>query len=92
MGLGLNWQELGACFEVPVEIFFPPTEQEAEAAKSVCKRCAVREECLEFAIEVDERFGVWGGLTPQERRSLVARKRKAAALAGARTSAEAASG
>ncbi|MDQ4024759.1 MAG: WhiB family transcriptional regulator [Actinomycetota bacterium] len=56
-------------------MFFPPVEQEAEAAKTICSGCTVREPCLEAAIAAGERFGIWGGLTTQERRSMIARRR-----------------
>ena len=75
MGTGQEWQEIAACKTIQVELFFPPTEEEAEGAKSVCRACLVKEPCLEFAIAAGERFGVWGGLTPQERRYLVAKRR-----------------
>ena len=72
-----TWREDAACRHVPVEIFFPAVEHEAEEAKAVCSRCVVQRPCLEFSFEANERFGVWGGLTSQERRTLAARRRKA---------------
>ena len=36
-------------------------------AKAICDLCEVREECLKYALEHDERFGIWGGKTEQER-------------------------
>jgi WhiB family redox-sensing transcriptional regulator len=30
----------------------------------------VRAECLEYALEEDERFGIWGGMSERERRKL----------------------
>jgi WhiB family redox-sensing transcriptional regulator len=39
-------------------------------AKAVCAGCTVRQECLEVALANNERLGVWGGLTPEERRKL----------------------
>jgi WhiB family redox-sensing transcriptional regulator len=57
-------------------MFFPPAEQESEVAKAVCADCTVRQPCLEFALGEAERFGIWGGLTSQERRSLAAKRRK----------------
>jgi WhiB family redox-sensing transcriptional regulator len=72
-----EWQDRAACRHIPVEFFFPPAEQEAEEAKAICAMCEVRQLCLEFAITEGERFGIWGGLTTQERRSLVAKRRKA---------------
>ena len=78
MASGEEWQDLGACRTLPVEIFFPPAEQEADEAKSICALCEVRQPCLEFAIAAGERFGIWGGLTTVERRSLVAKRRSLA--------------
>jgi WhiB family redox-sensing transcriptional regulator len=68
---------------VPVELFFPPAEQEADEAKAICAMCDVRQLCLEFAVAAGERFGIWGGLTTLERRSLVARRRSRARQAKA---------
>ena len=39
-------------------------------AKRVCLTCEVRGECLEYALQNDERFGIWGGLSERERRKL----------------------
>ncbi|HVM35315.1 MAG TPA: WhiB family transcriptional regulator [Actinomycetota bacterium] len=75
------WRELAACRHIPVDFFYPPTDAEAEPAKIVCRGCPVTELCLERALAADERFGVWGGLTPAERRSLVARRRNRSAAA-----------
>jgi len=36
----------------------------------VCRTCEVRAECLEYALENDERFGSWGGLSERERRRI----------------------
>jgi WhiB family redox-sensing transcriptional regulator len=79
--LDQRWREAAACRTVSVETFYPPAEQDGREAKVVCFRCPVRETCLEFAIANGERFGVWGGLTPQERRWLVAKRRRAALVA-----------
>lgn len=45
-----------------------------QEAKEVCARCPVRTECLGHALRVQEPYGVWGGLTEDERRALGARK------------------
>jgi WhiB family transcriptional regulator, redox-sensing transcriptional regulator len=73
-----EWQDRAACRQTSVELFFPPAEHEVEEAKALCFTCEVQELCLEFALTAGERFGVWGGLTPQERRSLVAKRRSRA--------------
>jgi WhiB family redox-sensing transcriptional regulator len=36
-------------------------------AKSVCRRCPVQHDCLDYAITENEQFGIWGGLNPSER-------------------------
>ena len=65
-----SWQQQGACRGADAELFFPPTDEEAAVAKSYCATCPVRLACLGFAIERNERFGVWGGLTEKERARL----------------------
>lgn len=65
-----SWQIDAACRGVDAELFFPATEEEALGAKAVCDTCPVRLACLAFALERNERFGVWGGLTEKERSRL----------------------
>ena len=43
---------------------------EFRRSKEICFECPVREECLQDALVSNMQFGIWGGLTPQERRSL----------------------
>jgi WhiB family transcriptional regulator, redox-sensing transcriptional regulator len=64
------WQTDAACFEVDPDVFFPTSEEEAGPALAFCKRCPIREECLAWALKNGERYGVWGGLTEQQRRRL----------------------
>jgi WhiB family redox-sensing transcriptional regulator len=77
------WQDNAACKLLPIEMFFPPAEQEAATAKAICSACTVREPCLEAAIAAGEPFGIWGGLDTQERRTIAARRRARAAAARA---------
>lgn len=65
------------CAEDP-ELFYPrrennPRDLQVIEAKKWCGQCAVRYECLEKALEHNERRGIWGGLTPDERSALAAR-------------------
>ena len=60
------------CAQTDPEAFFPDKGQSPKAAKAMCARCAVSTACLQLAIDNDEQFGVWGGLTARERRDLVA--------------------
>ena len=43
-------------------------------AKSICAVCPVRVQCLQHAIDTDERHGIWGGMTPDERRQEARRR------------------
>jgi WhiB family redox-sensing transcriptional regulator len=61
-----------ACREADPDLFFPDegdnVAQIAEA-KAVCAGCAVKDGCLAFALEFPQ-YGIWGGLTDEERRRL----------------------
>jgi WhiB family transcriptional regulator, redox-sensing transcriptional regulator len=64
----LQWQERALCAQTDPEAFFPEKGGSTREAKRVCLSCEVRVECLEYALENDERFGIWGGLSERERR------------------------
>jgi WhiB family redox-sensing transcriptional regulator len=76
----LRWQAHAACRGEMGHDFYPPANGERRPerrlresrAKAVCARCPVRAECLDMAVANGERYGVWGGLTDAERRSLLA--------------------
>ena len=61
-----GWMTDGACRNSDPVVFFP-YEPAFDLAKSICAGCRVRAECLDYAIEGGEIYGVWGGLSPQER-------------------------
>jgi WhiB family redox-sensing transcriptional regulator len=73
-----RWQARGNCLGLDPDLFFPERGESAAEAKAVCASCMVRTECLEFALEHKERFGVWGGLSEYERRRLRGARRLAA--------------
>ncbi len=74
----IEWQERAACAGDMGSLFYPPMHQERKAArvarerraKAICAKCVVRTECLGHALRVGERYGIWGGLTDQERKNL----------------------
>jgi WhiB family redox-sensing transcriptional regulator len=68
--LPASWQEQALCAQTDPEAFFPEKGGSTRDAKRVCLSCEVRVECLEYAMEQDERFGIWGGLSERERRRL----------------------
>jgi WhiB family redox-sensing transcriptional regulator len=67
---GLSWQDRALCAQADPEAFFPERGGSTREAKKVCRTCDVRAECLEYALEHDERFGIYGGLSERERRRL----------------------
>jgi WhiB family redox-sensing transcriptional regulator len=66
----LSWQERSLCAQTDPEAFFPEKGGSTREAKKVCVGCEVRQQCLEYALANDERFGIWGGLSERERRKL----------------------
>ena len=77
---GVEWQAGAACSSSTAELFFPSDNYRAgrqkervRRAKRICRDCPVVSECLEYALsnnlnETDD--GIWGGMTPSERREL----------------------
>jgi WhiB family transcriptional regulator, redox-sensing transcriptional regulator len=85
-GQSANWQAAAACLSADLDLFFPvstagPAERQVARAKRICARCAVRAECLDFALAHEQFYGIWGGTTPEERRRHRRRSRRAAATA-----------
>lgn len=86
MGTVSEWQEgwraAARCEGELAAYFFPPShferkpEKDAreDVARRLCARCAVREECLAYALAVREPHGIWGGLNELERRRLLRRR------------------
>lgn len=69
-----HWQENGNCRTADPALFFHPQNERGstrrkrdEAAKAVCSACPVRVECADYAIRAREPYGVWGGMTEEER-------------------------
>jgi len=66
----LSWQDQALCSQTDPEAFFPEKGGSTREAKRVCRSCEVRAECLEYALDHDEAFGIWGGMSERERRRL----------------------
>jgi WhiB family transcriptional regulator, redox-sensing transcriptional regulator len=68
-----DWRAGAACSGFQHVLFFPvgDTEQsKIDQAKAICSTCTVNEDCLEYALETNQRAGIWGGTTETERKSL----------------------
>jgi WhiB family redox-sensing transcriptional regulator len=80
--LVMDWRHRSACLDEDPELFFPigntgPAILQIEEAKVVCRRCDVREQCLQWALESGQDHGVWGGMSEDERRALKRRNARA---------------
>lgn len=65
-----DWLDRALCAQTDPESFFPHKGGSTRQAKSVCLRCTVSAECLDWALEHDERHGIWGGLSGPERHKI----------------------
>ncbi|MDE0232601.1 MAG: WhiB family transcriptional regulator [bacterium] len=64
----LGWQNYANCLGADTDLFFPERGSSTRKAKAICGECQVKLECLDFALDNGERFGIWGGLSERERR------------------------
>lgn len=65
-----EWTERALCAQVDPDIFHVDKGESSKPAKKICSNCPVIEECLEYALRTDQRFGVFGGYSERERRKL----------------------
>ena len=68
-----EWFTYAACAGLPLDLFFP--ERGASGwhtlrTKAVCATCPVTAECLQMALDNNERHGIWGGMSVRQRRML----------------------
>ena len=73
-----EWQTDAACRGMDSAAFFHPVnernaarEERIAVAKAICRRCPAIRECLEYALQVREPYGVWGGRSEDERAYLL---------------------
>lgn len=75
-----DWQIKAACRGPQnAVVFFPPQRFERKhekieretLAKSICRSCAVRRDCLDYALTIREPHGIWGGLNENERKQVL---------------------
>ena len=74
-----DWRTKAECLDADPDVFFPVFGSNGTAAKRICSRCEVKEECLEYAMVnwIDD--GIWGGTSAAERERLRGWVRKKAA-------------
>ncbi|MFZ3010030.1 MAG: WhiB family transcriptional regulator [Candidatus Microsaccharimonas sp.] len=65
-----NWREFGECLQYFPEMFFPEKGESTKDAKEACGKCAVTAFCLQYALDTNQKSGIFGGLSERERRRL----------------------
>jgi WhiB family redox-sensing transcriptional regulator len=85
-----DWQLHGACRGMNSEYFFHADAERGRVrewrearAKAICQTCPVILECREHALNVQEAYGIWGGLGENERREIIAQRRRTTRSVGA---------
>ena len=57
------WHKEAACLDANPEILFPERGGSSKEVRSYCERCAVVWECLIYALENREAYGIWGNIS-----------------------------
>ncbi len=83
--LDTDWKDASNCLGVDPDLFFPERGASTREAKEVCRGCEVQVDCLEYALQNGEKFGIWGGMSERERRR-IRRQRAPERQAAARAS------
>jgi WhiB family redox-sensing transcriptional regulator len=67
------------CTQVNPDLFFPDTEtyyeEAAKEAKAVCQKCPIIAQCLAYGLQINDQYGVYGGMSPAELRAWVRRQK-----------------
>jgi WhiB family redox-sensing transcriptional regulator len=78
-----EWQLQGSCRDADPRLFFhpegergPARRERDAAARQVCSTCPVLQQCRSHALTVREPYGVWGGLTEDDREAVYAGQRQ----------------
>jgi len=66
----LAWADFGSCTTADPDLFFPQPGADTSSARSICRSCPVRTQCLDYALSSGQKHGIWGGMTESQRRRL----------------------
>lgn len=72
------WADRALCNQTDPDSFYPDKGESTREAKTVCASCTVAAECLTYALDHHEQFGIWGGLSARERRHINKKHRETA--------------
>ena len=65
-----DWTLEALCAQTDPDVFYPVKGGSTRDAKRICQRCPVIAACSQWALDHDERYGVWGGMSEWDRRRL----------------------
>lgn len=64
-----DWRDQAACRGMDTNLFFPERGHNAtDEVKAACASCPVAQQCLDYAMALGDRFGIWGGTSDKQRR------------------------
>ena len=66
-----SWHDDALCAQIDPELWFPEKGGSTRQAKELCKGCPVQFQCLQYALDHGERYGIWGGVSERDRRKLI---------------------
>ena len=76
------WTVDALCAQMPGDLWFPEKGANGtinSRVRALCAACPVQTQCLDTALANGERFGFWGGLSPEERKKLARQRHREAA-------------
>lgn len=78
-----EWQTEAACRGLDTSMFYHPENERGpsrvrreQQAKAICARCSVSEQCLSWALQVREPYGIWGGTSVEDRDAILRRRQR----------------
>lgn len=67
-----RWYRRAACKDADLAVFFPRWDslKDYAPARKICYTCPVTRQCLQYALATETDDGMWGGMSPRERRKV----------------------
>ena len=66
-----NWRDIAACKGMDIKTFMPETKSQTREALAICAGCLVIRDCLKYALQNEIKYGIWGGKTERELRTIL---------------------
>lgn len=66
----MTWIDRAACRNENPDLFFPERGESSREAKDICRPCPVKVECIDYAMRHRITYGIWGGLSERQRKTM----------------------